>query len=106
MSELMQFQTSTGSVVVEIADNEPGFEAVSRNGMVADTRLKLKEAMHDVREAAQEALCAFREGATSPDSIEVEFGVKLNAEAGAIIAKTSTEGHFTVRLSWERPTKA
>jgi Trypsin-co-occurring domain 1 len=35
----------------------------------------------------------------------VEFGIKLAGEAGALIAKTSAEGHFTVRLSWspEKP---
>jgi hypothetical protein len=37
-----------------------------------------------------------------PDGIEVEFGVKLNAEAGAVIAKSAVEGHFTVKLSWDR----
>jgi hypothetical protein len=36
----------------------------------------------------------------SPDGVEIEFGVKLAGEAGAIIAKTSGEGHFTVKLSW------
>ena len=30
----------------------------------------------------------------------MEFGIKLAGEAGAMIAKTSAEGHFTVRLSW------
>ena len=36
----------------------------------------------------------------SPDRIELEFGVKLAGAAGAIIAKTAAEGHFTVKLSW------
>ncbi|MFD9318080.1 CU044_2847 family protein [Streptomyces sp. NPDC060053] len=27
--------------------------------------------------------------------------MKLTAEAGAIIAKTSAEGHLNVRLTWE-----
>ena len=33
---------------------------------------------------------------------EIEFGVKLNAAAGAVIAKTSAEGHLTVKLTWSR----
>jgi hypothetical protein len=32
--------------------------------------------------------------------VEVEFGIKLAGEAGALIAKASAEGHFTVRLKW------
>ena len=39
----------------------------------------------------------------SPDECELEFGVKFAGEAGAVIAKTSTEGHFVVKLSWARP---
>ncbi|MBV9162665.1 MAG: hypothetical protein JO281_14200 [Pseudonocardiales bacterium] len=34
----------------------------------------------------------------SPGRIELEFGVKLAGAAGAIIAKTAAEGHFTVKL--------
>ena len=35
-----------------------------------------------------------------PDAVELEFGVKLTAETGAIIAKGAAEGHLVVRLSW------
>ncbi|MFE2032629.1 CU044_2847 family protein [Streptomyces scopuliridis] len=42
----------------------------------------------------------FRDGSLKPDGVELEFGVKLMAEAGAVIAKTSAEGHMTVKLSW------
>jgi hypothetical protein len=36
----------------------------------------------------------------SPDGIEIEFGIKLSWELGAVLAKTDTEGHFQVKLSW------
>lgn len=36
-----------------------------------------------------------------PDKIEVEFGVRLSTEAGAVIAESSLDGHLTVELSWE-----
>jgi hypothetical protein len=32
--------------------------------------------------------------------VEIEFGVKLTAEAGALIAKSAVEGHLVVKLSW------
>ena len=32
--------------------------------------------------------------------MEIEFGVKLTAEAGALIAKSAVEGHLVVKLSW------
>lgn len=98
----MRFETRTGTVVVEVADGDPGFELASRDGVVHDAARKLESALQDVRAAAESTLEVFRGGVTRPDGIDVEFGVKLNAEAGAIIAKTSVEGHFTVKLSWRR----
>ena len=36
---------------------------------------------------------------------EIEFGVKLNIESGALLAKTSAEGSLSVKLTWERKDK-
>jgi NTP-dependent ternary system trypsin peptidase co-occuring protein len=102
VTELMRFETDSGSIVVEVPEGEPGFELVSRDGVIADTRMKLESALHDVRDAAESTLRVFRDGRARPDGIEVEFGIKLNAEAGVVIAKSSVEGHFTVKLSWSR----
>ena len=37
------------------------------------------------------------------DTVEVEFGLSLDAEAGAFIAKTGISGHFTIKLTWTKP---
>lgn len=36
------------------------------------------------------------------DEVEVEFSVKLAADAGIIISNVNTEASITVRLKWER----
>ena len=33
---------------------------------------------------------------------EIEFGVKLTIEAGALLARTGGEGSINVKLTWER----
>ena len=33
---------------------------------------------------------------------EIEFGVKLDYEAGALLAKAGVEGSISVKLTWER----
>jgi hypothetical protein len=35
-----------------------------------------------------------------PEAVEVQFGLRLNAEAGAVIARTQAEGHLQITLSW------
>jgi hypothetical protein len=37
-----------------------------------------------------------------PAKVEVEFGIKLDAEAGALLAKASAETTMNVTLTWER----
>jgi NTP-dependent ternary system trypsin peptidase co-occuring protein len=100
LSEFVRFETTSGSIVVEVADGDPGLELVGRDGVIADARQKLDSALRDVRDAAEGALKVFRDGRLRPDGIEVEFGVKLSAEAGAVLAKSALEGHFTVKLTW------
>ncbi|MEU1882756.1 CU044_2847 family protein [Streptosporangium sp. NPDC001559] len=98
MSELIRFETTGGHIVVETADEE-GVRRVSRKGLT-DVARRFGEVLAEVEVAAADALESFRSGRLRPDQIEIEFGVKLNAEAGALIAKTSTEGQLTVKLTW------
>lgn len=37
-----------------------------------------------------------------PDELEVEFSVKLSAEAGVLITRTSAEGTFRVCAKWKK----
>jgi hypothetical protein len=41
-----------------------------------------------------------RDLATPPDKVQLEFGVKLTAEAGVVIAKAATEANFKLSLEW------
>jgi hypothetical protein len=43
-----------------------------------------------------------RQLANPPDEIDIEFGVKLHADLGAIIARTGGEANFQIALRWRR----
>ncbi|MFB7273837.1 CU044_2847 family protein [Streptomyces sp. NPDC056244] len=102
MTALMEFTTDSGAtVLVEVERDAPGARPVGRGGnSLAQAGRTFDEALQGIRTAAESALAVFRDGALQPDGVELEFGVKLVAEAGAVIAKTSAEGHMTVKLSW------
>ena len=102
MSELYRWETANGSVVVEVGSDEPGFEGVSRRPgeVIHDVGRRFDDALDGVRAAAKSALEKFRDVDLSPDEVEIELGVSLNAAAGAVIAKASAEGHMIVRLRW------
>src|SRR5687768_8477275 len=65
--------------------------------------IDFSQALRRVKTAANELSDCIRSMAVEPDSWEIAFGVKLNAQAGAIIAKASAEANFTVKLNWSRP---
>ncbi|MGH3830102.1 MAG: CU044_2847 family protein [Pseudonocardiaceae bacterium] len=98
---MVRFELAEGStVLVEVGEDRLGIERVSRGrDGVVEAGHRLTEALGSVRDAARESMEVLR--TLSPGRIELEFGVKLTGEAGAIIAKTAAEGHFTVRLTWE-----
>jgi hypothetical protein len=96
-----------GSVLVETAA-----EDVARGGWASagvgrdaayEAKLRLEEALSHVRGVATTALKTFRDLPVGPDEVEIEFGVKLASEAGAVIAKAKAEGHLVVRLRWQAP---
>ena len=101
-SELMSMQADDGSVVlIEIDAPDSGFGEVSFDGAVFKARESLEESLTGVRAMALKALDAFRAADHGPDTVELEFGVKFKAEAGAaVFARTASEGHMVVRMSW------
>jgi hypothetical protein len=102
MDGLVEFKTEDGAlIVVEGVEDESGSRLVSRgdDGAVQATRT-FEGSLEGVRAAAESALRVFRDGSLRPDSVEIEFGVKLTAEAGALIAKSAVEGHLVVKLAW------
>ncbi|MFI1416575.1 CU044_2847 family protein [Streptomyces sp. NPDC020731] len=101
MDGLTQFTTESGAmVVVEGVEDESGARLVSRGNGPAQAARTFEGSLEGVRAAAESALRVFRDGSLKPDAVELEFGVKLTAEAGAVIAKGSAEGHLVVKLSW------
>ncbi|WP_333740811.1 CU044_2847 family protein [Streptomyces sp. IBSBF 2806] len=101
MDGLVEFKTDDGAVVAveAAAQGQPGSRLVARDGTVRATRT-FEGALEGVRAAAESALRVFRDGTLRPDGVEIEFGVKLSAETGAIIAKGTAEGHLVVKLTW------
>src|SRR3712207_3179378 len=100
MSEIVRFGLDDkNTVLVEVDADTTGIERVSRgHDGVLDAGRRLTDALGSVRDAAEASVQVLH--TLSPDGLELEFGVKLTGEAGAIIARTAAEGHFTVKLSW------
>lgn len=71
----------------------PG-DALRRSGEAIEAAMDTIHAMADRVCHAVDAM------ARHPDEVEVEFGITLDAEAGALIARTSVEAALTVKVKW------
>jgi peptide subunit release factor 1 (eRF1) len=107
VAELAQFPLNGGGVlVVEVEPPDSSIKRVMRGGTaeaaIATANATFESALQTVRCAAEGILQQLRSLAEPPDEVAVEFGVKMNAETGAIIAKASTEANFKINLTWKK----
>lgn len=99
MTEVLRYEVGSGTVLVEADDNSYGVDHPARNEQgVLDVGRRLEDALASVRPAARAALEAMAE--LTPEKVEIEFGVKLAGDAGALIARSSADAHFILRMSW------
>lgn len=97
-------RNSEEQVLFEVEAVTSGIVRAARPGEIAGTAARtLADSFDQVRAAAESLLDKLTALSSPPDTVEVELGVKINAEAGAVIAKTAAEGNFTVRLVWQKP---
>ncbi len=60
----------------------------------------LDGAMNTIYHMARRVSAATQALAAPPSEVEVAFGIKLDAEAGALIAKAGVEASISVKLTW------
>ena len=108
MTEEFTINTGEDEILVEFAPR-PGVRQVSFSpGDVAEKSAQaLDKAMSTIRQMGHRVTETVKSinVADRPDKVALEFGLKLDAEAGAYIAKASTEASFKVTLTWEQGDK-
>lgn len=107
MTELAQFPLDGGGVlVVEVDNTDHAGGRIMRGGAgteaITTAAATFESALGPVRSAAEGILNQLRSLAQPPDEVQVEFGVKMGAAAGAMIAKVSTEANFKINLTWKK----
>jgi len=101
-ARLIEFPVAPGSsatVRVEVDDTATGNVPVGR-GIEAASHT-FEEAIGQVRPAIDVVVAQLRRLAVKPETTTVEFGIKLSAEAGALIAKTGVEGNLKVTFTFK-----
>lgn len=104
--KVVEYKLEQGGVVfveVEETELEKGRIPVARKqGLPEEATKEFDKALDEVRPVADMVIQKLKDLDSKPDNIEVEFGIKMSAQAGALIAATGVEANFKVTLSWKR----
>jgi len=91
-----------GTILVETTEIDDGPVKAGRiRDAVHDLPTTLQAMLEPVTETARILLDHLSQA--KPAELEVEFGIDLASEAGAVITKTTLAGHLKVKMLWKQP---
>jgi hypothetical protein len=111
MKRLVEFPSGTGeAILVEVED--VGLSGETRRGLspsavVERAQTSFEDALEKAKPMATSLVGKLRAigNATGdpPDEVQVEFGIVLSAEAGAVLASASAGANYKVTMTWKQP---
>jgi hypothetical protein len=111
MKRLVEFPLKTGeTILVEVEDVGLGSETrrgLSPSSVVERAQTSFEDALDKARPMASSLVAKLHAigdaAGNPPDEVQVEFGITLNAEAGAVLASASAGANYKVAMTWKRP---
>lgn len=102
MKHLVEFPLKDGGkIVVEVDEPEcEGSVRAGRGDLIIKARDTLEESLNNVLPSVRHIAECLRYAVSSPDQVEVTFGIKFSAQAGAIIACAGIDANFGVTVRW------
>jgi DNA-directed RNA polymerase specialized sigma24 family protein len=107
MTQLIEYELENGETVVLEIDEDGGetIPVAQKTGVVKKANQTFDKALESIKPAAAAVILKLKSLHEPPDEIALEFGIKLNATAGAVVASTSLEANYKVTMTWKREAK-
>jgi hypothetical protein len=105
VKHLVEFSLEGGDTILVEVD-EPG-ESIGRvarrlGEIAVQAKQSFEDAVDKIKPVAAIIITKLRSLSDQPDEVEVKFGLKMSAEAGAIIAVAGVEANYEITLKWKR----
>ena len=95
-------------ILVEFED-ESGLRSVSNDPeeLLEKSKMAIERSMETIQGMAKKAIKTIKAIPVSerPSTVQFQFGIKMNGEAGAVVAKVGAEAAITVTMTWEHKDK-
>jgi len=108
MTQYIETFTENGSLIrIEVSDDTkpaPGFtrKAASNNVSTEAVKDAYDQTLQTIRGCANGVVETIQSLDSLPSSASIDFAIKIDAEVGAMIAKTKEDAQFRVSLSWKQ----
>ena len=89
-------------ILVEFAVKPGALEVAAAEDPLEKSAKALDRAMDTVHHMARRVVDTVEALSKQPSQVEVAFGVKFDAEAGAIITKAGVEASINIKLIWTK----
>jgi hypothetical protein len=109
MTVLIRVPLESGEYIIaevdelDISGEEVVLAAPEPGKVIAQIPNKLEVGLRAIRPAVAELVDALK--GSGPETISVEFGVKIGGETGVILARGTAEVNFKVALEWKLPSQ-
>lgn len=109
MANYIETKTQNGfSLLIEVTEDSRGSAGFARSTETGDVsseaaREAYGQTLATIRACANGVIDTLQGLEDQPSNASLEFGIKIDAKAGAMIAKSLGEGQFKVSLSWRQP---
>jgi hypothetical protein len=105
VSEHLDFPDGAGhpeaEPVVLVQFDRSGYEEVSRAELIHESARAVERAMDTIKSMGDRVSVTVHSLTHRPAEVEVSFGIALEAEAGALIAKAKAGASIDVTLKWD-----
>ncbi len=106
--QIVEFSLEDGTkflAEVDESENSNALRRVARSDtgqMVVEAKKKFDEVLDQIQPVASAIITKLSQLNTPADEVEVKFGIKLNAAAGAIFTSVSGEANYEITLKWKQ----
>jgi hypothetical protein len=108
VKRLVEFPTDSGEVILAEVEDLDAAGGTTRRGLsssavVERAQTSFEDALEKAQPMASGLVSKLRRIADSPDEVQVEFGLSLSAQAGAVlVAGASAGANYKVTLKWKK----